>query len=170
MKHARLLAVAIAVLVIVGGIAAYFLLYEGAVAVYVTDAPGQWENVWVTFSGVSIHQSGQNASWNVTSTEQTVDLAALTNVSALLGKISLSPGHYQQIRLSVVNVTGRLVGSTQILTINVPPDNGTMKIAGQFVISSGQTTTITIDINLAASLHDVNGTWMFTPVVGVSSA
>jgi len=78
MKHARLLAVAIAALVVVGGVAAYFLLYEGAVAVYVKDAPGTWEHVWVTFSGVSIHASGQNASWNVTSTKQTVDLAALT--------------------------------------------------------------------------------------------
>ena len=170
MKHARLLAVAIAALVIVGGIAAYFLLYEGSVAVYVKDAPGQWEHVWVTFSGVSIHQSGQNASWNVTSTEQTVDLAALTNVSQLLGKISLNPGHYQQIRLSVVNASGQLVGSSQSLTIVVPPDNATMKIAGQFTIVSGQTTSITVDINLAASLHDVNGTWMFTPVVGVSSS
>ncbi len=168
MKHARLLAVAIAALVVVGGIAAYFLLYEGAVAVYVKDAPGTWEHVWVTFSGVSIHQSGQNASWNVTSTKQTVDLAALTNVSQLLGKIPLAPGHYEQIRLSVVNVTGQLNGTTQIVTISVPPDNATMKIAGQFTIASGQTTAVTIDINLPASLHDANGTWTFTPVVGVS--
>jgi len=168
MKHARLLAVAIATLVVVGGVAAYFLLYEGAVAVYVKDAPGTWEHVWVTFSGVSIHASGQNASWNVTSTKQTVDLAALTNVSQLLGKISLSPGHYEQIRLSVVNASGILTGSTQTVIITVPPDNATMKIAGQFTISSGQTTVITIDINLASSLHDVNGTWVFTPVVGLS--
>ncbi len=168
MKHAGLIAVAIAAIVVVGGVAAYFLLYDGSVAVYVKDAPGQWSHVWVTFSGVSIHQSGTNASWNVTSTKQTVDLVALQNVSQLLGKISLSPGHYEQIRLSVVNVTGQQTGSNTILTINVPPDNGTMKIAGQFTISSGQTTSITIDINLAASLHDVNGTWMFTPVVGTS--
>ncbi len=170
MKHARLVAVAIAALVLVGGIAAYFLLYEGAVAVYVKDAPGQWEHVWVTFSGVSIHQSGQNASWNVSSTERTVDLATLTNTSTLLGKISLSPGHYQQIRLSVVKVTAQQTGSSTILTVTVPPDNGTMKIAGQFTISSGQTTSVTIDISLAASLHDVNGTWTFTPVVGVTSS
>ncbi len=168
MKHAGLIAVAVAAIVVVGGVAAYFLLYDGSVAVYVKDAPGQWADVWVTFSGVSIHQSGSNASWNVTSTKQTVDLAKLTTTSQLLGQISLSPGHYEQIRLSVVNVTGRLNGTSQIVTISVPPDNGTMKIAGQFTIASGQTTAVTIDINLSASLHDVNGTWVFTPVVGVS--
>ncbi len=168
MKHAGLWAVAIAAIVVVAGVAAYFLLYEGSVAVYVKDAPGQWEHVWVTFSGVSIHQSGTNASWNVTSTKQTVDLVALQNVSALLGKISLSPGHYQQIRLSVVNASGQLVGSAQSVTINVPPDNATLKVAGQFTIASGQTTVVTIDIRLASSLHEVNGTWIFTPVFATS--
>jgi hypothetical protein len=170
MKNARLWALAIAVLVIVGGVAAYFLLYEGAVAVYVKDAPGAWDHVWVTFSGVAIHESGQdNASWkNVSSTQQTVDLASLTNVSQLLGKVSLNPGHYEQIRLSVVKVTGQLNGSTQIVNITLPPDNATLKIVGQFTISSGQTTAVTVDIRLAQSLHDVNGTWVFTPVFGMT--
>lgn len=171
MKNARIWAIALAVLVIVGGIAAYFLLYEGTVEVRVTDAVGPWEHVWVTFSAVEIHESGQNnATWKtVSSATQTVDIASLTGgVSQLLGKASLSPGHYEQIRLTVVNVTAQQNGSTQILTVTVPPDNSTLKVAGQFTISSGQTTTVTIDIKLASSLHDVNGTWEFTPVVGVS--
>lgn len=170
MKNARLWAIAIAVLVIVGGIAAYFLFYEGTLAVYVKDAPGSWDHVWVTFSGVAIHESGQdNATWkNVSNTKMTVDLASLTNVSQLLGKISLNPGHYEQIRLSVVNASGQQNGSNQIITISVPPDNATLKIVGQFTISSGQTTTVTIDINLASSLHDVNGTWEFSPVGGMT--
>lgn len=166
MKNARIWAIAIAVLVIVAGVAAYFLLYEGSVAIYVKDASGPWEHVWVTFSGVAIHESGQgNATWkDVSSTKQTVDLAALTTTSQLLGKISLSPGHYEQIRLTVVNVTGQQTGSTQIVTITVPPDNATLKIVGQFTISSGQTTAVTVDISLAPSLHVVNGTWQFSPV------
>lgn len=170
MKNARLWAIAIALLVVVGGIAAYYLLYQGTVAVYVRDAPGTWAHVWVTFSGVAIHESGQNnATWkNVSDVKTTVDLVALQNVSQLLGKISLSPGHYEQIRLSVVNVTAVLLGGTVTLNINVPPDNATMKIAGQFTVSSGQTTSITVDIRLDQSLHEVNGTWMFTPVVGLT--
>ncbi len=171
MKNARLWAIAIAILVVVGGIAAYYLLYQGTVAVYVKDAPGAWSHVWVTFSGVAIHEAGQSnaTSWkNVSDVKTTVDLVALQNVSQLLGKVALSPGHYEQIRLSVVNITGMLLGSTLTVNINVPPDNATMKIAGQFTVSSGQTTSITIDIRLAQSLRDVNGTWMFTPVVGMT--
>ena len=169
MKHAYLWAIAIAAIVVVAGVAASFRRYQGEVAVYVKDAPGTWTHVWVTFSGVAIHESGQNnATWkNVTDVKTTVDLAALTNVSQLLGKASLSPGHYEQIRLSVVNVSGQQTGSNAIVTISVPPDNATMKFVGQFTVSSGQTTSIMIDIRLAPSLHEVNGTWMFTPVVGL---
>jgi hypothetical protein len=170
MKHARLWAIAIAALVVVGGVAAYFLLYEGTLAVYVKDAPGAWDHVYVTFSGVAVHESGQdNATWKtVSSTNQTVDLAALTNVSQLLGSVRLNPGHYEQIRLTVTGVTGVLNGTTQSVTITVPPDNGTLKVAGQFIVASGQTTTVTVDIRLDQSIHLVGSTWVFDPVVGAT--
>jgi len=118
---------------------------------------------------VDIHESGQgNASWNLTSTQQTVDLAVLTNVSQLLGSIRLNPGHYQQIRLSVVKVTGVLNGTTTPIDISLPPDNATIKIVGQFTVVSAQTTKITVDIRLDQSLHLIGGTWVFTPVVGTT--
>ena len=171
MKHAGLWAIAMAILVIVGGAAAYFLAYEGTVTVSVKDAVGPWEHVWVTFSGVSIHESGKdNASWvTVSSTKQTVDLAALTSVSQLLGSAKLAPGHYEQIRLTVVNATGQQTGSGQVVTIAVPPDNATLKVAGQFTIASGKTTAITVDIRLGPSLREMNGAWEFMPVWGVDS-
>lgn len=171
MKHARLWAIAIAAIVIVGGIAAYFLLYEGNVAVYVKDASGPWAHVWVTFSSVAIHESGQdNATWKtVSTTTTTVDLATLTSTSQLLGKASLSPGHYEQIRLSVVNVTAELIGSTVTLTVTVPPDNATLKVPGQFTVASGQTTAVTVDISLTSSLHLQGSTWVFEPVIHVST-
>ncbi len=167
MKHARLLAIAVAVLAIVGGIAAYFLLYEGEVAVYVKDAPSAWSHVWVTFSAVDIHESGKdNASWStVSSTKTTVDLATLTSGRQLLGSARLSPGHYEQIRLSVVNMSGILNGTTQSVTIGVPVDNATLKVAGQFTVSSGQTTAITVDIPTGEDIHMSASGWVFDPVV-----
>ncbi len=166
MKSA-LWAIAIAALVVAGGAAAYFLLYEGSVAVYVKDAPGAWDHVYVTFSGVAIHESGKdNASWTtVSSSKTTVDLAALTSVSQLLGSVRLTPGHYEQIRLSVVNVTGVLKGTTATVDVTVPPDNATLKLPGQFTVSSGRTTTVTVDISLDASIHPLGTTWVFEPVV-----
>ncbi len=170
MKSARLLALAVAALVVVGGVAAYVFLYQGAVAVYVKDAPGTWDHVYVTFSAVAIHESGKdNATWTtVSSTKQTVDLASLTSVSQLLGSVRLNPGHYEQIRLTVDSVTGVLNGTTTPVTLSVPPDNATLKVAGQFTVTSGQTTKVTVDIRLAPSIHLVGSTWMFTPVFGAT--
>jgi hypothetical protein len=168
MKNARLWALGIALLVVLGGIAAYFLVYQGTIAVYVKDARGPWEHVYVTFSAVQIHESGKdNASWTtVSSTKQTVDLASLTNVSQLLGTVRLNPGHFEQIRLTVVNVTGVLTGTTQSVSITVPPDNATLKVVGQFTVASGQTTKVTVDIRLDQSIHPVGSTWVFNPVFG----
>jgi hypothetical protein len=170
MKHAVLWAIAVALIAVVGGIAAYSLAYEGNVAVYVKDAPGAWAHVYVTFSAVAIHESGKdNATWNtVSSSKATVDLAALTNVSQLLGSVRLSPGHYEQIRLNVVNVTGVLAGTSVSVGITVPPDNATLKLAGQFTVASGATTTLTVDIHLDTSIHLVGAAWVFTPVAGLT--
>ncbi|HEX9339802.1 MAG TPA: DUF4382 domain-containing protein [Thermoplasmata archaeon] len=162
-------ALALVVVVVLGGIAAYYFLYEGAVAVSVKDAPmSTWSHVNVTFSGVQIHESGKdNASWvTVFSGSKTVDLAALTNVSELLGSTRLAPGHYEQIRISVVSATGVDAATGQSVTFMVPPDNATAKIAGQFTISSGQTTTVTVDFALSRCIRQVNGTWEFDPVLG----
>ena len=170
MRHAVVWAIAVALIAVVGGIAAYSLAYEGNVAVYVKDAPGAWAHVYVTFSAVAIHESGKdNATWStVSSTKTTVDLVALTNVSQLLGSVRLSPGHYEQIRLSVVNVTGVLAGTTVSVNIAVPPDNATLKIPGQFTVRSRATTTLTVDISLDASIHLVGGAWVFAPVADVT--
>ncbi len=171
MKKTALLAIGIAILVVVGGLAAYFLVYQGSVAVYVKDASGPWSHVFVTFSSVAIHESGKdNATWTTISTStQTVDLATLTNFSRLLGDARLNPGHYEQIRLGVVNASGILIGTTASVTIAVPPDNATLKVPGQFSVSSGKTTTVTLDIMLDASIVREASGWVFQPVVHVDA-
>lgn len=171
MKKTALLAIGVAILVVAGALAAYFLVYQGSVAIYVKDATGPWSHVFVTVSAVAIHESGKdNASWTTISTKtQTVDLAVLTNMSALLGGARLNPGHYEQIRLSVVNVSGILKGTTASVTIAVPPDNATLKVPGQFTISSAKTTTVTLDILLDASIIPDGSGWAFQPVVHVDA-
>lgn len=169
MANAKLWAVALAAVVVVGGAAAYLFLYEGNVAVSVKDAPvlGSWDHVYVTFSAVDIHESGKgNATWDpVFSGEAKVDLEALTNVSQLLGSQRLSPGHYEQIRLTVTNVTGVLAGVTVYLHVV----NGAAKIVQQFDVSSGKTTAITLDIDLSQSIHgEMSSGFFFTPVFGAT--
>ncbi len=165
MRTKPVLALGIAVLVILGGFAAYLFLYEGSVAVRVKDAVGQWDHVYVTFSAVDIHRSGKdNASWDqVFSGSRKVDLAALTNLSELLGSIRLAPGHYEQTRLTVTNVTAV---TTAGATFYVGLVNGTLKIVQQFDVTSGKETTITIDIDLSRSIVGNGSGYVFTPVIG----
>ncbi len=167
MKHAGPVALGIAALLVLGGVAAYVFLYQGSVAVYVKDAVGTWEHVYVTFSAVHIHESGKDdATWaTVSSATQTADLAALTNVSQLLGSVRLNPGHYEQIRLVVVNVTGI---DTAGARWNITVVNDTLKIVQQFQVTSGATTTITIDIDLGRSIVQDVGGYKFTPVIGAT--
>lgn len=171
MANKALLAVGLAAIVVLAGVAAWYFLYEGTVTVNLRSTSGLmaasldgWDHVDVTFSAVQIHESGKdNASWTtVSSSTQIIDLVALTSVSQLLGSAKLSPGHYEQIRLTVVKVTGVLAGSTTPIDITVV--NDTAKIAGQFTVSSGATTTITVDVDLASCLHGNTVTgYTFTP-------
>jgi hypothetical protein len=164
MMKAKLWALALVGVVIAGGAAAYVFVYEGNVAVYVRDAPGAWDHVYVTFSAVDIHESGKaNASWSqVFSGKATLDLVALRNLSQLLVGTRLAPGHFEQIRITVTDARGVIAGAS--VTISVV--NGTLKIVQQFVVSSGKTTAITLDVNLNSSIHGNSTGWVFTPVIG----
>ncbi len=165
MKRA-LTALAVAALLVVGGIAAYVLLYEGSVAVSVKDASGAWSHVDVTFSSVDIHRSGMDAAtWDHLSLgTRTVDLAVLTNVSQLLGTARLTPGHYEQMRINVSSATG--VDSTgHSWTLNVT--HGEAKIVEQFDVRSGTQTNILVDIDLSRCIIGSAATgYSFTPVIG----
>lgn len=169
MANKALMALGIALVVVLAGVAAWYFLYEGTVSVYVKDAVGPWDHVYVTFSAVQIHESGKdNASWTtISSAKQTVDLAVLTNFSKLLGSVKLNPGHYEQIRLAVDNVNGVLTGTSTPIDITVV--NGTAKIVGQFTVSSGATTTITLDVKIAQSIHgNTTSGYFFTPVIATT--
>jgi hypothetical protein len=76
----------------------------------------------------------------------------------------LAPGHFEQIRITVTDARGVIAGAS--VTIGVV--NGTLKIVQQFVVSSGKTTAITLDVNLNSSIHGNATGWVFTPVIGAT--
>lgn len=165
MANKALMAAGIAIVVVLAGVAAWYFLYEGTVAVYVKDAVGPWEHVYVNFTGVSIHRSGaSSADWvNLPIAAGTVDLANLTNTSKLLASLKLGPGHYEQIRIVVGSGYG-MTTTGQTAVFSVP--SGELKTNQQFNITSGKTTTLTLDVDLARSLVQTANGWIFTPVVG----
>ncbi len=166
MRNPRLWALGLAAMMVVGGGAAAFLfLYEGSLAFYVKDAPGGWQHVYVTFSAVSIHESGKgNASWmGLNIAGGTVDMASLQSVSAFLASARLAPGHFEQLRIDVSSASG-VTSTGQTVAFTVP--SGDLKTDEQFEIVSGKTTTLTLDVDLSRSIVKTSTGWIFTPVIG----
>ncbi|HLC69288.1 MAG TPA: DUF4382 domain-containing protein [Candidatus Bilamarchaeaceae archaeon] len=90
------------------------------------------------------------AGWStVVDEEQTFELLSLENVTALLGNATLAPGHYTQIRLYVTEASATIDGEEQELEI--PSDM--VKLIHPFDITSGETTTLTLDFDARESIH-----------------
>lgn len=164
-----LVAVAITLVVVVGGAGAYLMWPEpetGTVSIYVKDLPDEWTHVNVTFSEVRIHQAdaGNDSGWHTLDLEQqTVDLAVLTNMSELLASGNVSVGKYTQIRIVVVAVTGTMEDGT-IVNFTVP--SGELKTTHPFNVTAGHTETLTLDFDLAHSIVQKDTGWIFKPVLG----
>lgn len=161
-----LIALALAAVVAIAGVAAYVYMYEGNLNVAVKDDAGAWSHVWVTFTQVRVHEAGksEDVGWhNLTVARSSIDLASLVNVSELLANARVGPGKYTEIRLVVIAATGTMLNGTMVV-FNVP--SGDVKAVTPFEIRSGTTTTLTVDINLARSIVASGSGWTFTPVLG----
>lgn len=146
---------------------------RGQLAVAVHDAPcSQCTHVWVTFDAAQVHQSNTSGSgWmalNVTTT--TVDLMALngTAFAKVVGIGTLKAGQYEMIRLNISKV---VVGLSNGTVVNASlPAVSSADIHGAFNVTAGATTTVSVDIDLASSLHvtTLGGNVMavFTPNIG----
>ena len=150
-----------------------YLSGNGTLAVEVHDAPcSGCTHVWVSFSSVAAHESDMTGSgWTTLSVSNaTIDLMALNGsaFAKVIGVDTLKAGHYEQIRISVSKVAVTLVGGANISAYVPTADSG--DVNGAFDIASGGSTTISIDIDLASSLHVTDGGAMvnatFTPNVG----
>ena len=164
----------------VGAVVAAFVLLgnapasrPGQLAVAVHDAPcTECSHVWVTFTSVDVHQANVSGSgWSTINVSgSTVDLMALngTAFAKVIGVASLSTGHYEQVRLTVSSVVVELTNGT---TVNAVISGATSAaVHGSFDVAAGVTTTISIDIDLASSLHVVTNLGavmaIFTPNIG----
>jgi len=178
-----LLAVAVAAIVILGGVGAYLLLRggdTGEISIYVKDVPADWKYLNVTFSSVAVHKadadSDNNTAANATDeggewidvplAQETIDLRAYVDVSALLAAGNISTGQYTQVRIIVDSVVGTLQDGTEV-EFKVP--SGELKIITMFTIEDGETTKLTVDIDLAdpeSIVYTASGEWIFKPILG----
>lgn len=161
---------AIALVVVVGGAGIYMAVSSssdsGRISIYVKDLPAEWTHVNITFSEVKIHKanSGNDSGWQtLPMRNQTLDLASLTNVSALLATGNVDAGKYTQIRLVVVSAVGTMANGT-IVNFTVP--SGELKTTHPFNVTSGHTETLTLDFDLSKSIIHTGSGWKFKPVLG----
>ena len=171
----KLIAVAAVVLIAVasGGYAiasGMFSPAKGSAAVYIKDPPPvNWSAIYVTITGISIHNS--TSGWHslpMSTSGISVNLVGVAVTPKLLGSITLAPGHYQMIRLTMSGtVTGTYKSSTGTSTYSIKLVNTTVFIAGQFTIGTTGVTPITLDFDSAQSIHGSPSTgFTMTPVVG----
>ena len=143
--------------------------------IYLTDAPANFDQVWVTVDDVEAHRSG--GKWfdiPLTGTPQdtnqdgandiipnpdgsvTIDLLALRNVEALFASGVIDPGHYTMIRLKVLSAEAVDGGST--IPMEVPSGARTgIKINVTFDVEQGQLVTLLLDFDAEKSIVERGG-------------
>jgi len=164
-----ILAIAVVAVVALGAVGIYMAVSSssstGKVTIMVKDLPAEWAHVNVTFSEVRIHQAETNNSgWiNLSMPGGSIDLKALVNISELLASGNVGTGKYTQIRIVVDSGGGTLANGT-LVNFTVP--SGELKINHPFNVTAGETTTLTVDIDLSKSIIENHSGWKFKPVLG----
>lgn len=150
----------------------------GTLRVQMTDAPGDFDEVNLVVTEVSVRRefatgdtdsvSDTAGNWIVLSDgAKTYDLMDLRNgVFTTIGEADLRAGHYSQMRLRIgAGSTVVVDGVSHPLVVPSGAQSG-LKIVGDFTVREGSTTEIGLDFDAARSVFATgNGTWMLRPVV-----
>ena len=166
MRRRAALAMAVVGLLLVAGIAYLGSFASGTLYIYVRDAPADWKHLTVTFSDIQVHRAaaGNASGWtSLPLSAPTIDFIALGNLTKLLALDRAAAGKYTQLRLVVDAVDGVLADGTPI-TLTVP--DGVLKTVLPFTIPGSGAVSVTLDFDLASSIHLAGGTWIFRPVLG----
>jgi hypothetical protein len=147
----KLLAVAVFLLILAGcGNSSTSPGGMGTLTVSLTDAPGNFEAVDVTFADVSAHIDND---WvTVAGQSQTVNLLDWNNgKSIVLGQADVPAGHYTQIRLMVTGARVVLDGQSHDLTVPSAAQSG-LKLGPAFTVEEGTTAELVVDFDAHRSV------------------
>jgi hypothetical protein len=138
--------------------------------VWLTDAPGDYQEVNVEIIGVEVHaENGEtNSGWKELDVNGGVyDLLKLTNgLDTLLGAIELPPGKISQVRLKLGDGNTIKVGN-KIMELSVPSGQQSgLKLQVHSTLTEGITYKILLDFDVARSVvHRGNDTYSLKPVL-----
>ncbi|MCC5940833.1 MAG: DUF4382 domain-containing protein [Balneolaceae bacterium] len=146
---------------------------HGTLRVFLTDAPGNYEAVYVDIQAVRIHRSsdaedGESGWIDINTEPMIVDLLQLTNGKfEILGETDLEPGRYNQLRL-ILGENNEVVidGETHNLTTPSAQQSG-LKLQLNADIEGGQMHTLILDFDASRSIVRAgnSGMYILKPVI-----
>ena len=139
----------------------------GNLLLYITDAPGEFDEVNLNVVRVEVHREG--GPWEVINNEnQTIDLLEYRNgMMAVLADADLDAGIYTQIRLILGDGNNVVVdGVPHNLTVPSGMQTG-LKLVRSFAIEPDYTYELVIDFNVHHSIHTSELGYMLKPTVRV---
>lgn len=169
-KSKRRVVLAIILVVIIAGAIAGFLFYgPSSVQVNIRDPPQSSYDpsitaIYVTFSSIEVHtaNAGNNSGWHTIVTGATVNLFTVLIVSNVIGRASLPPGKYTELRFNVSQVIVTI--SSVNVTFTIP--SGSFKVPilnGGFQAYGALTVNVELDLSFKDSeILTMNG--HLTPV------
>ena len=138
--------------------------------VWLTDAPGDYQEVNVEITGVEVHsESGdQGSGWKCLAVEGGVyNLLEFTNgLDTLLGTIELPAGRISQVRLKLGNENSIKVGGELHDLATPSGQQSGLKLQVHAVLTEGITYKILLDFDVARSVvYRGNETYSLKPVI-----
>lgn len=145
---------------------------QGGLQIFLTDAPGDYDAVFVEVVEVRVHRSEADtlSGWNTISVDTTlVNLLELSGGnSVLLAADTLPAGHYEQIRLMLGQNNSVVVDSVAYpLEIPSSAQSG-LKLNHGFWIEDGAIYSVTLDFDADRSIHRTGaGQYKMRPVIRI---
>lgn len=152
----------------------------GTVNLRLTDAPADFDHVYLDIQQVSIHSSedtlfsmmghengqGDGGWFDLATTPGIHDLLELRNgVFTTIGTGSVPAGHYDQVRLKLGAANSVVIGGVSS-ALKVPSGmQSGYKLIGEFDVPANELVDIGLDFDAQRSIHQTgNGKWMLKPV------
>ena len=156
---------------------------KGILKIYLTDAPGDYQEVNINISRIDGHIAGDGeegedkGSWVELKDwpgGRLVNLIELEDVaSMLLASLELEPNKYTQLRIFLKEGTTLLLeGEDETVPLEIPSSANTgIKLNRPFEIIAGMITKLTIDFDAEKSVIKTgNGKYKMKPVISLSSS
>jgi hypothetical protein len=139
----------------------------GNFQLYMTDAPIEGlEHVYITFSQIEVRKEGEEAFIQLLDEPVQVDLLLLRDKEEKLLDVTLDPGTYDAIRLTISAASIVINGRTWTLTIDPPK---VITVPCTFTISEDGTVKCLLDFDAEQSVTVEGMTYGLTPVIIVKS-